>query len=448
MLRGATASAPIPPSRCKRRAALRSVFAGAVLLLASCVGPTHETRAPRVDPTTLTGKVMVGYQGWFNAEGDGAKRGYNHWTRGGARPAPGNIRVDMWPDLSEFPAAERFPTDLVHADGSRAEVFSSILRPTVVRHFSWMREHGIDGVFLQRFINSLSRGTSLAANNAVLENVRAGAREHGRVYALMYDLSSLAPGQADVLIDEWKKLLRDTQLTRDPAYLRHHGKPLLALWGCGFKDDKPRPTLDDWRKILTFLKSDKESGGLALMIGVPSYWRTLTRDAVADSALLELIQLADVISPWTPGRYRTPETAATHAATVWQPDIAWCRGRKIDFLPVAFPGFSWHNMKPEAPLNAIPRLGGRFFWSQIAAAKRAGADMLYVAMFDEVDEATAIFKVTNTPPTGPGENVKFVTYEGLPSDHYLRLTSLAGKLLRGEIPVTDDAAGLLRPVSP
>ncbi len=381
---------------------------------------------------------MVGYQGWFNAEGDGAQRGYNHWSRGGAKPAPGNVRVDLWPDLSEFPADERYPTDLRHADGTPAEVFSSYRRPTVLRHFAWMQEHGIDGVFLQRFINSLSRGTSLAANNAVLENVRAGARQHGRVYALMYDLSSLAPGRADVLIADWKKLLRDTQLTSDPAYLRHKGKPLLALWGCGFKDDKPRPSLDDWRKIITFLKDDKESGGLALMLGVPSFWRTMTRDAVADPVLHELIALADVISPWTPGRYRTPEAVAAHATAVWQPDLEWCRARGVDFLPVAFPGFSWHNMKPDAPLDAIPRLQGRFYWSQVTAAKRAGADMLYVAMFDEVDEATAIFKATNSPPVGPGDNVKFITYEGLPSDHYLRLTGLAGEVIRGERPASDE----------
>jgi hypothetical protein len=72
----------------------------------------------------------------------------------------------------------------------------------------------------------------------------------------------------------------------------------------------------------------------------------------------------------------------------------------------------------------------------VAAAKRAGADMLYVAMFDEVDEGTAIFKVTNTPPVGDG--VRFVTYEGLPSDHYLRLTGLAGEVIRGEHPATDE----------
>ena len=426
---------------------LTSVAAGLLVtaLFTSCTTPT----AVPVNSSTLTGKVMVGYQGWFNAEGDGAKRGYNHWTRGNVMPAPGNVRVDMWPDLSEFPAAERFPTGFVHADGTRAEVFSSYLRPTVVRHFAWMEEHGIDGVFLQRFINSLKRGNSLAANNAVLENVRAGARQHGRVYALMYDLSSLAPGQADVLIADWKKLLRDTRLTSDPTYLRHRGKPLLALWGCGFKsDDKPRPSLDDWRKIITFLKDDKESGGLAIMLGVPSGWRTLSRDAVADPALLELVELADVISPWTPGRYRTPQAAATHATTYWQPDIAWCRERRIDFLPVAFPGFSWHNMKPGAPLNDIPRLQGRFFWSQITAAKRAGADMLYVAMFDEVDEATAVFKVTNSPPVGPGPGVQFVTYEGLPSDHYLRLTSFAGKVIRGEHAVAGDELPFPLPIRP
>ena len=54
-------------------------------------------------------------------------------------------------------------------------------------------------------------------------------------------------------------------------------------------------------------------------------------------------------------------------------------------------------------------------------------------MFDEVNEGTAIFKCTNNPPTSGG--TKFLTYEGLPSDFYLKLAGQAGKLLRGEIPL-------------
>ena len=61
-----------------------------------------------VDTSTLTGKVMCGYQGWFNAEGDGADRAWHHWTKGDGRPAPGNAKIDLWPDVSELGADERF----------------------------------------------------------------------------------------------------------------------------------------------------------------------------------------------------------------------------------------------------------------------------------------------------------------------------------------------------
>jgi hypothetical protein len=61
--------------------------------------------------------------------------------------------------------------------------------------------------------------------------------------------------------------------------------------------------------------------------------------------------------------------------------------------------------------------------------------MIYQAMFDEMDEGTAIFKCTNSPPVGTS---RFVTYEDLPTDHYLWLTGLGGKLLRGEVEPTSE----------
>jgi hypothetical protein len=119
--------------------------------------------------------------------------------------------------------------------------------------------------------------------------------------------------------------------------------------------------------------------------------------------------------------------------TIWEPDLAWCREHKVDYLPTVFPGFSWHNLH-RGKLDEIPRRKGEFLWSQFAAARQVGAEMIYVAMFDEVDEGTAIFKCANDPPAGEGAS--FASYEGLPSDYYLRLCGLGARMLRGEVPFT------------
>lgn len=47
------------------------------------------------------GLVMAGYQGWHNAQGDGANRGWYHYTRKG-QFKPGFTNVDLWPDVSEY----------------------------------------------------------------------------------------------------------------------------------------------------------------------------------------------------------------------------------------------------------------------------------------------------------------------------------------------------------
>ena len=378
-----------------------------------------------VDAMTLKGKVMAGYQGWFNAPDDGASLGWSHWARSDSEPlAPGNVTVDLWPDMSDATAAERFPTGFKHANGESAVVFSSYTRSTVARHFKWMRDYGIDGVFVQRFANGLKGESTRHHKDMVLSNCREGANLSGRTYAVMYDLSGIRAGQTSAVSDDWKVLRNRMAMGRDPAYLHHEGKPLVAIWGIGFNDSR-QYTLPECRALVEFFKAD----GCAVMLGVPTGWRDQYRDATTAPAFHDLLKLADVLSPWTPGRYSTPADASAHAAKYYTADIRWCRERAMDFLPVVFPGFSWHNLKPQDPLNKIPRLKGQFLWSQFAAAKQAGASMIYVAMFDEVDEGTAIFKCTNDPPVGANP---FVTYEGLPSDHYLWLTGEGGRLLRGE----------------
>ena len=109
----------------------------------------------------------------------------------------------------------------------------------------------------------------------------------------------------------------------------------------------------------------------------------------------------------------------------------------MEYAPCVCPGFSWYNLSKTEfggghPLDQIPRQKGKFYWDQFSTALGSGAKMFYVAMFDEMDEGTAIFKCTSQPPTG----AHFVSYEGLPSDYYLWLTGQAGKMLRGEIPLS------------
>lgn len=394
-------------------------------------GPYEGPSVTGTDVSTLRGKVVCGYQGWFTAEGDGSGLGWTHWARNPHEPfAPGNVTVDLWPDVSELGPKERYPTGFKLANGKPAEVYSSAHPLTVRRHFEWMRDYGIDGAFVQRFANGLKHPPLLLQKNAVLAATREAANRAGRSYTVMYDLSGLKAGEVSRVSEDWRELRDTMRIGHDPAYQHHRGKPLVAVWGIGFSDERPY-TLVECRELVTYLKAD----GCSVMLGVPTWWREGTHDAVNDPALQEILAMANVISPWSVGRYRNSSEATKHGEKVWKPDVAWCRERQLDFLPVVYPGFSWHNLKGE-PLASIPRLGGRFLWSQMLAAKRSGAEMIYVAMFDEVDEGTAIFKCTSDLPVGEG--VSFLGYEGLPSDHYLRLTGMGGKLLRGELPMTEE----------
>jgi len=100
-------------------------------VLAATLAPYSGESIHGVDTSTLTGKVMCGYQGWFNCDGDGAHRSWVHWTKGKGIPSPANIKVDLWPDVSELGADERFDTAFRHTDGTPAQVFSSFKQATV-----------------------------------------------------------------------------------------------------------------------------------------------------------------------------------------------------------------------------------------------------------------------------------------------------------------------------
>lgn len=383
------------------------------------------------DPSTLTGKVMCGYQGWFFAPGDGTGFGWKHY--GNKVFKPGSSTVDLWPDMSELGPDEQFPTEFKYPDGKLATVFSSYNPKTVDRHFQWMADYGIDGVFLQRFATEIKNPTSCDAVNGVMDNVRTAANRHGRTWTLMYDLSGLKAGETQVVIDDWKKLVDKMQITKDPALQHHQGKPVIALWGIGF-DDKRQYSLEECGKLIEFFKNDPVYGNNIVMVGVPFGWRDQVRDTVKDAQLHDIIAKADIISPWSVSRYGTKEKFAKDMTNFQVPDIAWCQEKHLEYMPVIFAGFQWNNLRKERNLPVspvIPRGDGSFFWKQGVDLMQAGAGMIYVAMFDEIDEGTAIFKCTNQPPEG------FGTFDGMPSDEYLYLTGQLSDMLKKKKPFSD-----------
>jgi beta-glucosidase len=413
--------------------------------------PFEGPSAQGVDRSTLYGKVVAGYQGWFNAPGDGAGMGWNSWARMGDFK-PGNCTIDAWPDLSEFDEDEKYPTEFRHADGRAASVFSAFNRKTVLRHFRWMRDYGIDGAFVQRFIAPLSDPVRLNHANTVLSHCREGANASGRSYCVMYDLSGMDSSGVVAVKADWKALADRAGISRrgaDGAYQYHRGKPLLVLWGIGFCDGR-KYGLEDCMELLRFFKDDPTYGGCSVMLGVPTGWRlqpfrhryvprvkerslVMDGDCVQDPLLHQLVASADIISPWTVDRIDSFEGAEAIAA-IWLEDMRYCQGFGVDFMPVVFPGFSWGNLFEGEPHDQIPRRGGRFLWKQYYEAIKAGAPMIYQAMFDEVNEGTAIFKCTSDPPVGVS---RFLDMDGAESDLFLRLAGRAGKALRGEVPLTE-----------
>src|SRR5262249_30926144 len=81
-------------------------------------GPQFFRLAPEVDASTLTGKLLMGYQGWFACPGDGsASSAWVHWFRS-QNPVATNATVDFWPDVSELDPDELFSTSMTYPGGA------------------------------------------------------------------------------------------------------------------------------------------------------------------------------------------------------------------------------------------------------------------------------------------------------------------------------------------
>ncbi len=341
-----------------------------------------------VDNSTLKGRVMTGYQGWFRTPNDPYGGGWHHW---GDIPS-GTFSVDMWPDISSYPAHTlQKACDVKLKSGKQAYLFSSAWPAVTDIHFGWMREHDIDGAFLQRFVNdgfhSISGGPEW-----ILANVRASAHREGRLWAIEYDVSGYPDRKLlETLKTDWKWFVDEFGIRGDSHYAHEDGKPVVFIWGLPFPDRNISPATAD--AVVDFFKNDPVYGGNFVIGGIPGNWRDM------DAAWQNHIANYNCVLAWMSRSYAR--------------DIADLRSLGLPYYAHAMPGFSWANLKhlPAGDTLAYtPRNGGEHYWSQLKDAAAAGADRLFIGMFDEYDEATAIMPMsddTPEPPSRPGVAATF-----------------------------------------
>jgi autotransporter-associated beta strand protein len=357
-----------------------------------------------VDPTTLKGKVMAGYQGWFRAPNDIEDGGWRHWISGQTM-APENFTIDMWPDLTEYDPASLFrAADIMTAGGAPAHIFSSASYPAVLKHFRWMRKHNIDGAWLQRF-----RMHAGSEADFVLRNVSQAAAEEGRVWGVEYDVSGKSDSAVLGLLQaDWQWLTSQFDILNDPRYVREDGKPVVFIWGLSVPDRNFTPATAD--AVVDWFQAQ----GCHVIGGIPNVWSTLS------AAWQTHIAKYDGVLVW--------QSSTTS-------EVATFNNRGQDYYPHIWPGFSWAHLKEQPanpPVQFTDRQGGQFYWDKGRTWINAGADRLFLGMFDEYDEGTAIMPMTDDPPPPYTEWGRFLNNQGKPSDWWMMLSDELKRMMWGQ----------------
>ena len=368
------------------------------------------------------GRSVAGYQAWFTASE--TNTGWVHWSSN-TRPETGNVHFDIYPDTREYEPKVLKQTGFDNlGNGEPSMLFSS--DDVIDVHFKWMKDNGIDGVALQRFIGDNPYPISDSPFSKPLK-VKKAAEKYERIFYVCYDMSSGKDENAwaeSIKYDWVFNIEQSYALTSSPSYATVNNKPVVQIWGPGFTS-----RVGNSAKTIELIKF-LQGRGCYVIGGVPTNWRTESGDS--KPGFIEAYKTYNMVSPWTPGRYKDIPGCDSYKTNYLIPDKAFCDANKLDYLPVLFPGFSWSTWNTGAP-NAIPRIAGEFLWRQAYNIRSAGINQMYFAMFDEYDEGTAIMKAATDWSMIP-TNQYFVTLSAdgiwVSSDFYLRVAGAATSMVK------------------
>lgn len=423
------------------------VYIREITIETGTLSPETET-VPATTPSAYSefiGKTVAGYQAWFVA--GSLTSGWVHWNfKTNGAPGPGTMSFEVCPDITEYPDEVLKPTNFaLMGNGKPLKLFSSTSKEVIDIHFRWMREYGIDGAAVQRFIGNI--GSSIITSPAsTIHKIREAAEANERIFYICYDTSSsgMEENWDETIKMDWVYNVEQNNLTTSPAYAKVGNMPVVQVWGIGFKGGKNPGTAAETIALIDFFKAR----GCYVIGGTPRGWRTGTSDSKGvtqpatvpgdNENFLPVYESLHMISPWMPGRIRDNSSADNLYTSTMSPDKSYCNARGIQYMPVNFPGFAWSQWK-DGDVNWAPRNAGEFMWRQATNIKKLGVKNMYFAMFDEYDEGTAIMKNATDWSEIP-TNQYFLTSSAdgrwLSSDFQLRVAGAAVEMLKGQRPVT------------
>jgi hypothetical protein len=239
----------------------------------------------------------------------------------------------------------------------------------------------------------------------------------------MYDISGWTTFDSDLPADWTQHIVSELSLTASPAYARHLGKPVIAIWGVGYSGHPgtPQTTL----QVIQWFQSQ----GIYVIGGVGNDWRTADGTRWSQAGFGQVFDALDAISPWMVGVIGSSADSDGNRTNYNEGDVAYLHARGKQYQPCVLPG----------DLSGHQRVHGEFMWHQIYNMIQIGSDGLYVSMYDEFNEGNQIAKTAATSASIPVGS-SFVTLDedgtACSSDYYLRLTGDGGKMLKGQIGLT------------
>ncbi|KAI1387107.1 uncharacterized protein F4822DRAFT_273740 [Hypoxylon trugodes] len=369
-----------------------------------------------IDTSTLNGKLFVGYQAWFRKPFE--DNGNSHWTTDTPTPEVGHVGVDMIPNITGYPPECLFDTNFTLPDGEATKFYTNDCEGVVDLHFKMMADAGISGAFIQRFYGYINEANGGWIN--ILNYVKTAAEKYGRGFVIEYDLNGASTTSTNVTETFLADLGSLGSLTSSSAYVHHNGKPVLEIWGFGIVTEV---SVDDGIAIVTALKN----AGWYVILGVQQAWHA---ELAADQpgGYGPVYRLADMIQPWTVGAYGFDNYDDFHDGRQAVEDANALRDLGIESSIVVWPGGSSSNANPNEAFDHFPRFNGTFYQKQLDGAVNLKPSFVFGAMFDEVNEGTAVLPVLRNRelPT----NQRFLGIDDdMEPDYYLKMAGDAASKL-------------------